>query len=59
MILIGPPAETEVDQSTLDAALIEALQTMPVKQAANMVAEAFGLSKREAYQRALTLKSDV
>ena len=59
VILIGPPAETEVDQSTLDAALIEALQTMPVKQAANMVAEAFGLSKREAYQRALTLKSDV
>ena len=58
VILIGPPAETETDQDTIDAALADALETMAVKDAANTVAAAFGLSKRDAYQRALKLKSD-
>ena len=35
---------------------IEALATLPVKQAANQVAARLGLPKRDAYQRALLLK---
>ena len=58
VILVGPPLEEAASQDDIDTALRKALAEAPLKQAANMVAEAFGISKREAYQRALTLKSD-
>ena len=58
VILIGPPIEKEASEADLDAALLDALETLPVKQAANQVGAALGISKRDAYQRALTLKSD-
>jgi 16S rRNA (cytidine1402-2'-O)-methyltransferase len=44
-----------VSSQDLEQALTTALQSQPVKAAANMVAERFGLSKREAYQMALKL----
>lgn len=56
VLLVGPPVQREANQGEVDEALKSALQEMPVKQAANQVAEMFGLSKREAYQRALALK---
>lgn len=58
VILIGPPVEQAVGEADLDAALKEALASLPTKQAANQVADALGIPKREAYQRALALKAD-
>ena len=56
VLLIGPPPEQEASAEDIDAALTDALTRLPVKAAANEVAETFGISKRDAYQRALTLK---
>ena len=56
VLLIGPPPEQEASAEDIDAALTDALARLPVKAAANEVAETFGISKRDAYQRALTLK---
>lgn len=56
VILVGPPMETEVDEETIDAALIEAMKSQSVKQASSEIAEMFGLPKRNVYQRALALK---
>ncbi|HCX12377.1 MAG TPA: 16S rRNA (cytidine(1402)-2'-O)-methyltransferase, partial [Hyphomonas sp.] len=54
----GPPGEHEVTPQRLDAALRDALDGQPTKAAANAVAEALGLPKRDVYQRALQLKAD-
>jgi len=56
VLLIGPPVKKALDQSDVDAALEAALKDLPVKQAANQVAAQFNIPKRDAYQRALTLK---
>jgi 16S rRNA (cytidine1402-2'-O)-methyltransferase len=57
VVLVGPPlpvaAATAAD---LDAALHIALATMKVKDAARSVAEALGVSKSDAYARALVIK---
>ncbi|MCA8902628.1 MAG: 16S rRNA (cytidine(1402)-2'-O)-methyltransferase [Hyphomonas sp.] len=58
VMLVGPPGEAEVTPEQLDAALRDALAGQPTKAAANAVAEALGLPKREVYQRALQLKAD-
>ena len=58
VILIGPPLDEAPDEADIDAALLKAMADLPMKQAANVVAEAFGMSKRDAYQRALTLKDN-
>lgn len=56
VVLIGPPGEEKVSDETLDAALLTALQTQSVKQAAADISAQFGLAKRDVYQRALALK---
>ena len=54
--MIGPREEkAQFDEADLDRALEEALMTMKTKEAAAFVAEAFGLKKRDLYQRALSL----
>lgn len=58
VILVGPPQEQDVTPEQIDAALRDALAEQPTKSAANAVAEALGLPKRDVYQRALQLKSD-
>ena len=58
VLLVGPPLETEITQASLDAALRDALKDQPTKAAANAVAEALGLPKRDVYQRALQLKAN-
>ena len=58
VVLVGPPTDEDVTPEQLDAALREALADQPTKAAANAVAEALGLPKREVYQRALQLKAD-
>ncbi|MEM7638243.1 MAG: 16S rRNA (cytidine(1402)-2'-O)-methyltransferase [Pseudomonadota bacterium] len=56
VVLIGPPETVEADEATIDAALIDALKTKSVKEAAAEIAVQFGLPKRNVYQRALALK---
>ena len=58
VILAGPPEEKTSTPDDLDAALRDALLTMPTKDAATSVAEALGLPRREVYQRALQIKSE-
>jgi 16S rRNA (cytidine1402-2'-O)-methyltransferase len=58
VVLVAPPQEgaSVVDEAQLDAALRAALQAKSVKEAAGEVAAAFGVSRRDVYQRALLLK---
>jgi 16S rRNA (cytidine1402-2'-O)-methyltransferase len=57
VIVIGPPlAEAAGAAIDLDGALLRALQAMRVKEAAEAVAAATNLPKRQVYQRALELK---
>ncbi len=58
VVLVGPPVDSVPSEADLDVALAQALQKLPTKQAANSVAEAFGIPKREAYRRALELKDN-
>ena len=51
-----PPAPS--DDAEIDAALIAALASQSVKQASAEVAKALNLSKRDVYQRALSLQKD-
>lgn len=56
VLLVGPPLEQEVTEAALDEAILAALKTQSVKQAAAEIAEHLGLPKRDVYQRALALK---
>ena len=56
VVLVGPPLAVDADPADIDAALRDALARLPTKAAAAEVAEAFGLNKRDCYQRALALK---
>ncbi len=58
VVLVGPPQEQAITPEQIDAALRDALTDQPTKSAANAVAAALGLPKRDVYQRALKLKSD-
>jgi 16S rRNA (cytidine1402-2'-O)-methyltransferase len=59
VLVVAPPPETEAPAaSDIDAALRAALSTMGVKEAAQAIAEATGVSRRDLYQRALQLKSE-
>lgn len=58
VLVVGPPlAVAAVEEADVDAALRQALGRMRVKEAAEAVAAAFNLPKRQVYQRALALKS--
>ena len=58
VVLVGPPGVAEIDEAGLDDALRAALAEMPTRAAADQVAEQFGRSRREVYQRALALKDN-
>jgi len=55
-LVVGRPLAVVVDAADIDAALRDALGRLRVKEAANEVAEALGLPRRDVYQRALALK---
>ena len=58
VVLVGPPLPAAAATATdLDSALHAALATMKVKDAARAVAEALGVSKSDAYARALAIKN--
>ena len=55
-LLVGPPGEVTIDNAKIDAALTAALAFMPVKAAANMIADLTDGSRKTIYARALELK---
>ncbi len=56
VVMAGPPLAASASEAEIDAALTSALARLPTKAAAEEVARALGLARREAYQRALHLK---
>lgn len=55
-IVVAPPTDGPPDTAKAESLLRQALPFMPVKAAANLVAEATGASRREVYDMALSLK---
>ncbi|MEL6583030.1 MAG: 16S rRNA (cytidine(1402)-2'-O)-methyltransferase [Pseudomonadota bacterium] len=56
VLLIAPYIAPEPETEDVDAALINALETLSVKDAARAVANALNIPRREAYNRAQVLK---
>jgi len=56
-LLVGPPLDDEPDYRQAEKLLKDALAFMPVRAAADLVAEALDLPRRETYARALALKT--
>ena len=57
-LLVAPPLEIAPDFVLAEKLLAQALEFMPVRAAADLVAEALDLPRRETYARALTLKKN-
>jgi 16S rRNA (cytidine1402-2'-O)-methyltransferase len=55
VVVVGPPEPGTTSADELDAQLATALSTMTVRNAAETVAAATGLAKRDVYRRALEL----
>jgi 16S rRNA (cytidine1402-2'-O)-methyltransferase len=55
-LVVAPPGEAVPDTAKMDSLLARALPFMPVKAAADLVAEATGAARRAVYDRALKLK---
>jgi 16S rRNA (cytidine1402-2'-O)-methyltransferase len=58
VLVVGHPVAVAPSQADLDAALVDALGRLRMKEAAAEVAEALGLPRRDVYQRALALKRE-
>ena len=58
VVLIGAGEDAKVDEIDLEAALFHAMLNLRVKDAADTVAGAYGLPRREIYQMALRLKGE-
>jgi len=60
VVLVGPPAagSETAGSGDLDAYLLAALESLPVKAASEAAADVFGVPRRLAYQRALALRRD-
>ncbi len=58
VIVLGPPIEKKVTQAEIDQALLTVLKDLTVKDAAKQIAQSFGISRNQAYMRALELKND-
>jgi 16S rRNA (cytidine1402-2'-O)-methyltransferase len=56
-LLVGPPLHAEPDFARAEKLLKQALLFMPVRAAADLVAEALEVPRRETYARALALKT--
>lgn len=57
VILVGPPgAKQETDAGVLDAAILAADTSRPLKEVAAEIAEKFDLKRRDVYERALELR---
>lgn len=58
VLIVGPPSEQVVTETgDVDAALREALETMPAAKAAGAIAKRFGLERSDVYDLATKMKS--
>ncbi len=57
VVLVAPAPDELPDSARIDSLLTQALPFMPVKAAAALVAEATQSSRRDVYERALTIKN--
>ena len=57
VVLIGAGEEAKVDKDDLEAALVHAMLSLRVKDAADAVAGAYSLPRRDIYQLALKLQA--
>jgi 16S rRNA (cytidine1402-2'-O)-methyltransferase len=57
-IVVGPPPDDTPDTARIDSLLRQALPFMPVRVAADLVAEALDTPRRAVYTRALELKAE-
>jgi 16S rRNA (cytidine1402-2'-O)-methyltransferase len=53
VVLVDRPPEAEADAASIDAALMAALKTMSVKDAASFVSQTLGVTRKIAYRMAL------
>jgi 16S rRNA (cytidine1402-2'-O)-methyltransferase len=58
VVIAGASSSFSFQEEDLEASLIKALEAYSVKEAVALVSKAFGISKREVYQRALELKPE-
>ena len=58
VIVVGPPVKRKVTQGDIDRVLLTVLKDFKVKDAARLVSEQIGISRNQAYERALELKKD-
>ena len=58
VVVLGPPVKTEATQDDIDQALLTTLKGFRVKDAAKMIAQEMGISRNQAYERALELKKN-
>ncbi len=58
VVLVGRGAAEKHDEQDVKAALVKAMASMRIKDAANAVSGAMGLPRRDVYQMALKLKED-
>ncbi|MEO1611767.1 MAG: 16S rRNA (cytidine(1402)-2'-O)-methyltransferase [Pseudomonadota bacterium] len=58
VICVGPPLAAENDPAALDDAIRDALETMSPRDAARAVAASLGVKRKDAYDRALALRSE-
>ena len=56
IVLVIDRDRASADEGAVEAALVRALSEMSVKDAAQMVAEAYGLKRRDVYQMALEME---
>ncbi len=57
VIIVSPPEHAAVIEEDVDALLREMLEAMSVRDAAALAAKRFGISRQEAYARALAIKA--
>ena len=58
VVLLGRGDSENIRSVDLDSEVLKALETVSVRDAAELVAGKFGLKKRDVYQRALLLSQD-
>jgi 16S rRNA (cytidine1402-2'-O)-methyltransferase len=57
VVLVAPPSgESEPDANALDAAILSADASRPLKEVSAEIAERLGLKRRDVYERALELR---
>lgn len=58
VIVLSPPSQRQAGEKEIDAALAKLMHDHSVKEASQIVSETLGLSRKQVYQRALTLKDN-